>query len=270
MRSFTIGRIAVATLIATTAALGCATARAGELFVMPYACRVVGSEPVLTPSADQGYAIIGQREQRDFTACSPVNPDMCRRWTVYRFDVDCAGKRVPWTSLSAAADAQRGGRSWVENGRMQLEMPPRWNIAPDDPCARRSRYAWRSGPLSRYCADRRAMAPPPVVEMPAGFAPMLELDGIFVADERPGIRTWPCSRARGCGAMESRKRRASRHQCRLAQPTYRSRRRPPHHRPPRASLSRRRRIPPSPKARRRVRLRRRLPPEPARRSLRQS
>ncbi len=182
MRSFTIGRIAVATLIATTAALGCATAQAGELFVMPYACRVVGGEPVLTPSADQGYAIIGQREQRDFTACSPVNPEMCRRWTVYRFDVDCAGKRVPWTSLSAAADAQRGGRSWVENGRMQLEMPPRWNIAPDDPCARRSRYAWRSGPLSRYCADRRAMAPPPVVEMPAGFAPMLELDGIFVAD----------------------------------------------------------------------------------------
>jgi hypothetical protein len=181
MRSFTIGRFTAATLIAATAALVGATAEAGELLVIPYTCRVVGGAPELTPSADQGYAIIGQREQRDFTACSPVNPAMCRRWTLYRFDVDCAGKRVPWTSLSAAADAHIGGRSWLENGRMHLEMPPRWNVAPDDPCARRSRYAWRPG-LGRDCADRRAMAPPPVVEMPAGFAPMLELDAIFVAD----------------------------------------------------------------------------------------
>lgn len=182
MRSFTIGRFLVATLIATTAALVGAIAEAGELLVIPYTCRVVDGAPVLTPAADQGYAIIGQREQRDFTACSPVNPAMCRRWALYRFDVDCAGKRVPWTSLSAAADAHIGGRSWIENGRMHVEMPPRWNVAPDDPCARRSRNAWRSGGLGRYCADGRAMAPPPVVEMPAGFAPMLELDGIFVAD----------------------------------------------------------------------------------------
>ena len=128
MRSFTIGRFLVATLIATTAALVGATAEAGELLVIPYTCRVVGGAPELTPSADQGYAIIGQREQRDFTACSPVNPAMCRRWTLYRFDVDCAGKRVPWTSLSAAADAHIGrgqrGSQCAKSGVREIDRLP--------------------------------------------------------------------------------------------------------------------------------------------------
>jgi hypothetical protein len=34
--------------------------------------------------------------------------------------------------------------------------------------------------MRRYCADRRSMAPPPTVEMPYGFAPMLGIDGFFV------------------------------------------------------------------------------------------
>lgn len=190
MRSSAIGRLTLAQLVAAAAALVCTAATAGELLVMPYACRVVGGEPVLTPSQDQGYRIIGRREERDFTECSPVNPDMCRRWKVYRFDVDCAGEHVPWVSIAAAADAHSGGRSWVENGRMHLEMPPRWSMSPDDPCARRPRYGWRYGPLSRHCAERRAEAPADV-EMPAGFAPTLELDAIFVADQQPATeRGW--------------------------------------------------------------------------------
>jgi hypothetical protein len=187
MRSFSIGRFTVATLVATATALVCTAAGAGDLLVMPYSCRVVGGEPVLTPSQDQGYRIIGRREERDFTECSSVNPEMCRRWTLYRFDVDCAGQRVPWVSLSAAADAHSGGRSWVENGRMHLEMPPRWSMRPDDPCARRARFGWRAGALSRYCAEQRNTQRANV-EMPAGFAPMLELDAIFVADKEPAPR----------------------------------------------------------------------------------
>jgi hypothetical protein len=183
MRSFAINRIKAAALVAATTLL-CTTVAAGELLVLPYACRVVGGEPVLTPSPDQGYRVIGRREERDFTECSPANPDMCRRWKLYRFDVDCGGQRVPWVSLSAAADTHGGGRSWVEGGRMHLEMPPSWSLRPDDPCAREARYGWRAGGVGRYCAERRGMERADV-EMPAGFAPMLELDAIFVADKEP-------------------------------------------------------------------------------------
>ena len=183
MRSFAINRIAAAALVAATTLL-CTTVAAGELLVLPYACRVVGGEPVLTPAPDQGYRVIGRREERDFTECSPANPDMCRRWKLYRFDVDCGGQRVPWVALSAAADSHSGGRSWVEDGRMHLGMPPSWSMQPDDPCTRHPRYGWRAGALSRHCAERRDMARADV-EMPAGFAPMLELDAIFVADKEP-------------------------------------------------------------------------------------
>ncbi|MTD94430.1 hypothetical protein GIW81_08795 [Hyphomicrobium sp. xq] len=183
MRSFAINRITAAALVAATTLL-CTTVAAGELLVLPYACRVVGGEPVLTPAPDQGYRVIGRREERDFTECSPANPDMCRRWKLYRFDVDCGGQRLPWVSLSAAADTHNGGRSWVEDGRMHLEMPPSWSLRPDDPCAREARYGWRAGRHGRYCAERRNMERANV-EMPAGFAPMLELDAIFVADKGP-------------------------------------------------------------------------------------
>jgi len=158
---------------------------------MPYTCRMAGSEPILTPSKDQGYRVLGQREERDFTACSPANPDMCRRWKVYRFDVDCGGQRVPWVSLSAAADVREGGRSWVDKGSFHLQMPPRWSMHADNPCLKRARYGWRYGHLSRDCAERRATAAD--VVMPAGFAPLLGLDGIFVADGAPAAAASPAS-----------------------------------------------------------------------------
>jgi len=60
-------------------------------------------------------------------------------------------------------------------------------MAPGDPCARMPGFEdrWQSGGLARYCAERRALAPPPTVEMPLGFAPMLGIDGIFVAATAP-------------------------------------------------------------------------------------
>lgn len=173
-----------AALVASIASVLWTPAKAGELLVIPYTCRVVDGAPMLTPSSDQGYRILGPREEREFTACSPVNPEMCRRWKVYRFDVDCGGRPVPWVSLSAAADTHSGRRSWIEGGRLHIEMPPRWGMYPDDPCARGYRAGWRDGPMSRYCSDRRALQPADVV-MPDGFAPMLDLDGIFVADSGP-------------------------------------------------------------------------------------
>jgi hypothetical protein len=181
-------------LIAASLALLGAAARADELLVMPYSCSVVGGQPVLTRARDEGHRVIGRREQRNFTACSPINPDMCRQWTVYRFDLDCDGAKVPWVSVVAAAAAgQRSARAWVEDGRLRLDMGPRWGMAPDDPCVRVSPYddRGRYGRMGRYCADRRALGNASLVEMPPGVAPMLGIDGIFVAGGAPSVAGAP-------------------------------------------------------------------------------
>ena len=109
-----------------------------------------------------------------------MNPALCLQWPVHRFDLDCGGTRVPWASVVASAQASR---AWLENGRLHVRVPQRWNMAPDDPCAGGPEYGdrWRFGRLGRYCAERRAHAPPSSVEMPAGFAPMLGIDAMFVA-----------------------------------------------------------------------------------------
>ena len=109
-----------------------------------------------------------------------MNPALCLQWPVHRFDLDCGGTRVPWASVVASAQASR---AWLENGRLHVRVPQRWNMAPDDPCAGGPEYGdrWRFGRLGRYCAERRAQAPPSSVEIPPGFAPMLGIDAIFVA-----------------------------------------------------------------------------------------
>lgn len=161
--------------------------RADELLVMPYSCRVVGGEPVLIPSEDRGHPVIGRREQREFRACSPVNPRLCRRWTVHRFDLDCDGRRVPWVDVAAAADATREGRAFVsDDGRFALEMPARWSLPPDAPCARHAdEDRPRFGAFRRFCAERLARVRRVTIAMPPGFAPMRGIDGIFVEDSAP-------------------------------------------------------------------------------------
>lgn len=164
-----------------------AAANAGELFVMPYSCSVIGGRPVLTPSDDHGYTVIGRREQREFSACSPADPGLCKQWKLYRFDLDCGGTRMPWVSIAAAAGADRNGRAWVENGRLHIEMPSRWSMDPDDPCAQpySDENWWRPGGFASVCAERRAQARDQVIELPGGYAPMMGLDGIFVAEAAP-------------------------------------------------------------------------------------
>jgi hypothetical protein len=181
--------------IATALTVAGTPSRADELLVMRYSCSVVAGQLVLTPSQDEGHRILGQREQRHFTACSPVNPDMCRHWTVHRFDLDCGGTRVPWVSVVAAAGEARNARAWVEDGRLRVRVGPWWTTAPGDPCARLSGYEdrWQTGGLARHCAERRTLAPPPTVEMPTGFAPMLGIDGIFVAATAPKPSTGPAA-----------------------------------------------------------------------------
>ena len=186
MRALT-RRAGVSLLFATSLLLAGPAAHADELLVMPYACTMVGGRPLLTRAPEQSYRIIGRREQRTHTACSPANPEMCRNWTVHRFDLECEGARVPWVSVVASVAEETTRRAWMEDGRLLLRMPPSWSFEADDPCARPRGFDDRFGfgRMRRYCADRRAMAPPPVVEMPFGFAPMLGIDGIFVKSSGP-------------------------------------------------------------------------------------
>lgn len=165
-------------LVMAGLALSATAARADELLVMPYTCSVVGGQVVLKPSRDNGHRIISRRENREFTACSPVDPSMCRKWTVHRFDIDCGGERVPWTEVVAAADGER--HAWVENGHLQIRMPRWWTMPPGDPCARPPGEGRFGGP-DPECGRRRARAPSAIVQMPYGFAPKFGIDAIFVA-----------------------------------------------------------------------------------------
>jgi hypothetical protein len=169
-----------ASLLAATLTVVGLPASADELLVLPFRCTVVDGQPSLTPSLDEGHRIIGSREQRTFRTCSEMNPALCLQWSVHRFDLDCGGTRVPWASVVASAQASR---AWLDRGRLHVRVPQRWNMAPDDLCAGGPDHGdrWRFGRLGRYCAERRALAAPPSVEMPAGFAPMLGIDAIFVA-----------------------------------------------------------------------------------------
>ena len=180
-------RAGVSLLFAASVLLAAPAAHADELLVMPYACTMVGGRPLLTRAPEQSYRVIGRREQRTHTACSPANPEMCRNWTVHRFDLECDGARVPWVSVVASVAEETTRRAWIEDGRLLLRMQPSWNFQADDPCARPRGFDDRFGfgRMRRYCADRRAMAPPPIVEMPFGFAPMLGIDGIFVQSSGP-------------------------------------------------------------------------------------
>ena len=173
-------------LIAASFMVVASASRADELLVMPYSCSVSGGEPVLIPSADKGYRIIGGREQREFSACSPADPTKCRSWTVHRFDIDCSGARVPWTAVVAAADGHRRAR--FEGGRLLVRMPWTWALPQGDPCARLSEFDRRRPRfrrLARRCGFRKARAPDSIVEMPQGFAPKFGIDAIFVAGVPP-------------------------------------------------------------------------------------
>jgi hypothetical protein len=175
-------------LLALAVLLLPAGAHADELLVMPYYCTMVGGQPLLTPGPERSHRILGPRDERKFSACSPVNPDLCRQWTVHRFDLDCDGSRVSWVSVVAATN-EGSRRAWLLNGRLVLRMGPRWSLPADDPCAQEPgpdhRFEYRR--MRRYCADRLALAPPPVVEMPFGYAPMLGVDGIFVKGAPPAV-----------------------------------------------------------------------------------
>lgn len=190
---YLIGTTTMRTLLRASASLLAAVflvsaapgARADELLVMPYTCSVRGGHVVLRSSPDEAHRILSRREQREFTACSPADPAACRKWTIHRFDVDCGGERVPWTSVVAAADQE--GRAGIVDGQFQIRMPRWWTLPSDDPCAMRGP---RFGARDFDCVRGGIEAPPAVVRMPYGFAPSFGIDAIFIPDDgRRGIHS---------------------------------------------------------------------------------
>jgi hypothetical protein len=176
-------------------------AQADELLVMPYSCTMIAGRPMLRPAQQQGHRVIGARVERVFRACSPANPGFCRQWTVHRFEFDCGGSPAPWIVAVAAAEEARGD-VWLQDGRLHLRMPPDWSMAPDDPCAAafQGGERWRQRRLSRYCAERAAIVPPPVVAFPATFAPTLGIDAIFVPAPVAQSQPRTLDQASGAGA----------------------------------------------------------------------
>lgn len=158
--------------------IGGGAAHAQEELVMPFACDARGGGVRLYPAPAQSFRIYGPREQKLFRYCSPETPDRCRNWMLHRFEMDCDGVRVPWIQV-AEAGAQRG-RAWVENGRMSLQMGPVWASPREE---RRAWRRWFRKPAYGY--DREPFGRPfgsqsDVVELPAGFAPVLGTGAQFI------------------------------------------------------------------------------------------
>jgi hypothetical protein len=174
--------------LASLSTLGGAVS-AQERLVMPFACSVRSAEVRLSPSPPQSYRIYGNREHQIYTACSPANPNRCRNWNLYRFDLDCDGVKVPWLRVVATASSSERyrGRVWVSEGRLNVRMGRFW--APGADRFRPPRWWYEGGPpgdAGPYDDDEDDVGRPPrpgpdVVEMPPGFAPTLGLPIEFVA-----------------------------------------------------------------------------------------
>ncbi|MET0192545.1 MAG: hypothetical protein ABW200_04140 [Hyphomicrobiaceae bacterium] len=193
---------AAALALVSTAAL------AQERLIMPYSCSAYGGRVELTPSRDESYRIYGQREERPYTVCSPINPNACRTWLLHRFDLDCGGERVDWLSVVEAASEQTTGRAWIENGRLRMRMNQYWSRdggQDDDPCPRWRRH----GPYGDDCAGRGgSRRRGSVVEMPPGFAPAFGLPIRFVGSDLPPMpadpRGGPEASAKGAHSWSAR------------------------------------------------------------------
>lgn len=147
-----------------------------ELVVMPYACSAVRGKPILTPADNMGHRILGRRQSVTHNACASGDPDRCRRFTTFRFEMDCAGSPVAWVEVVAALTDRRRAR--LEGGTLYVRAPAALGLSSDDPCAAPHRN-WRPG-IYRYCAERRAREQASVIAMPPGYAPLLGIDAVFV------------------------------------------------------------------------------------------
>ncbi len=158
-----------------------------EVMHMPFDCHFDGARVLLRPSPERTYPIIGRHEREIFTACSPMEPDMCRNWFVHRFDFDCEGDRVAWIDAAAAASRISDWDAWIENGRFHMRMNHLWGVARARPLGPRRRWMRR-----RYrdhgdaFVGARGGNGPRVVAVRSGFAPAVGIPLTF-SGEPPDV-----------------------------------------------------------------------------------
>ena len=155
-----------------------------ESIAMPYDCAFDGVRVLLRPSEIRNYQVIGEREERQVTACATPGSNDCRTLMAHRFAISCGGRRVPWMRVVAAARRTASRDMWVEGGRIHLAVERR-SGAPSR-CAdgsRRGRLrAFADGggdgqfglPLAECLPWQRDRSMTHVA-LPPGFAPLGEI-----------------------------------------------------------------------------------------------
>ena len=123
-----IGKFLVALLALTATTVGSpSSVSAGNSVVMPFACQLDKGQPKLTSSAPNHHEIVGPRQQRSYTACRDAARRDCQTMMVHSFNLRCEGKSVPWWKVAAQVRSEAVGRSWIEDGRLNLLLKNRAN-----------------------------------------------------------------------------------------------------------------------------------------------
>lgn len=180
--------IALLTALAGTASF----AHAEDVVVMPYRCAVVEGRPVLTPADETGHRVLGKLEKQKVKTCSTVDPKRCRQWATFKFDVDCGGTRVAWMQVFANASEHTRRRVWERNGRLRVQNTTQRSKRVDDMCARRMGVNQEWWSVNEICDEVSPLNAPTSTDMPAGFAPMVGLDAVFLPESAiamPSART---------------------------------------------------------------------------------
>ncbi len=166
------------------AAAAPARAAMPESVAMPYECALDGARVVLRPSEIRNYPVVGEREERQVTACASPGSSDCRTLMAHRFAISCGGRRVPWMRVVAAARRSASREMWLEGGRIHLAVERRTGDV--SRCAEGTRRAGlrayaegasgsRLGlPLAECLPWQRDRAMTQVA-LPPGFAPVGEI-----------------------------------------------------------------------------------------------
>lgn len=157
----------VALLFSLNISVSVIASAAGRV-AMPYHCQVTPDGRLSVQRASQpfSYAIVGERAQRPFKACIDGDGPGCRTFMVHRFDVACAGYKVPWSDIVGAIGTQDETSPSLKAGRLSMTLVAR---APGS-----ETLPWQKK------GDRAR------VFMPKGFAPVGELGARFVLPNPDG------------------------------------------------------------------------------------